>query len=138
MSFPADPLRHNSRFAHHDPQTQRQLWRLHRLFMWGRWLVVIVLWIVIAPISLWLVRDELALMADYFTWVSLRYAIAYNRIPFMGLGFCIGMTLAVLVWQSRNIIWGVSDHDIHQLEKSLKAIHQRGPSHPLWRLVCRD
>jgi hypothetical protein len=138
MSLPADPLLHNPRFARHDRQTQRQLRRLHRLSVWARWVVVIVLWILVAPLCLWSLRDELALLSDYFTWVALRYAIAYNRIPSMGLGFCMAMTLAALIWQSRNIIWGVSDDHVQHLEKTLKEIHQKGDRHPLWALICRD
>jgi hypothetical protein len=88
--------------------TQLEISRLHRRQVYRRWLTVGLCWLVLAPLSLWAVRDELALMHDYFTWVALRYAIAYNRLPAIGLGFCIAITISTLVWQSCNILFGFS------------------------------
>ena len=82
--------------------------RLHRRQVYRRWLTVGLCWLVLAPLSLWAVRSELAMMHNYFTWVALRYAIAYNRIPAFGLAFCIAITLSTLVWQSCNILFGFS------------------------------
>jgi hypothetical protein len=90
------------------PPSQIEINRLHRRQVYRRWLAVGLCWLVLAPLSLWAVRDELALMHRYFTWTALRYAIAYNRIPAIGLAFCIAITISTLVWQSRNILFGLS------------------------------
>ena len=82
--------------------------RLHRRQVYRRWLAVGLCWLVLAPVSLWAVRSELAMMHNYFTWVALRYAIAYNRISALGLAFCIAITISTLVWQSCNILFGFS------------------------------
>ncbi len=40
----------------------------------------------------------------HFTWVALRYAIAFNRLPALGLSFCIGLTVATLISHSRSLV----------------------------------
>lgn len=130
-SAPDNPIRH-------DPAFRRELERLHRLTVYGRWGTVCLLWLLLAPLSLWSLRSEFALWVDYFTWTAVRYAIAYNPIPAFCLSLCIGMTVAVLLWQSRNILWGISDRQAKRLEKQLLQIRQQGPSHPLWRWVMNE
>jgi hypothetical protein len=127
-SAPDNPIRY-------DPAFRQELERLHRLTVYGRWGTVCLLWLLLAPLSLWSLRSEFALWADYFTWTAVRYAIAYNPLPAFCLSLCIGMTVAVLLWQSRNILWGISDRQTKRLEKQLLQIRQQGPSHPLWRWV---
>ena len=39
----------------------------------------------------------------HFTWVALRYAIAFNRLPALGLSFCIGLTVATLIGHSHSL-----------------------------------
>lgn len=119
-----------------DPLFQQQIERLHRLTVYGRWSIVALLWISLAPICLWQLRAEIALWQDYFTWTAVRYTIAYNRLPTLGLAFCIGATLAVLVWQSRTILLGVAPEDAQRLGKQVLKIRQQGKSHPLWKWVC--
>ncbi|NJN57050.1 MAG: hypothetical protein HC879_05870 [Leptolyngbyaceae cyanobacterium SL_5_9] len=120
------------------PAFHQELERLHRLTVYGRWGTVCLLWLLLAPPSLWALRSEFALWIDYFTWTAVRYTIAYNPIPAFCLSLCIGMTVAVLLWQSRNILWGISDRQTKRLERQLLQIRQQGPSHPLWRWVIND
>lgn len=131
------PFSSSSSSLDNDPIFQAEVQRLHELTVYGRWLVVGLLWLSVAPLSLWGLRREIALCLENFTWAAVRYGLLYNRLPAIGLGLCMGMTLAVLVWQSRNILLGLPRKEQLRLEQQVRRIRQQGPSHPLWRLVCR-
>jgi hypothetical protein len=119
-----------------DPVFAQQIQKLHRLTVYGRWLFSSCLWLIIAPFCLWDLRVEISLLQDYFTWVGLRYALIFHPLATLGLGFCIGMTLSVLVWQSRNIIWGLPLQEQERLKEQVSRIRQQGSTHPLWKWVC--
>ena len=123
--------------ANLDPIFKQQLQRLHRLTVYGRWLFVILLWVSIGFLSLRGLRLEIVLWRQYFTWVAVRYGLYYNPVSTVGLAFCIGMTVSVLVWQSRNILMGLPRPEIRRLEQQVCRIRQQGPSHPLWKWVCQ-
>ncbi|MFQ4146837.1 hypothetical protein [Chlorogloeopsis sp. ULAP02] len=114
----------------------KQVQRLHRLTVYGRWLFVGFLWLTIAPVSLWHLREEIVLWRQYFTWVAVRYGLAYHPIATVGLALCIGMTVAILIWQSRNILLGLPQQEKQRLEQQVYRIRQQGPSHPLWKWIC--
>jgi hypothetical protein len=118
-----------------DPQLVNQMQKLHQLTVYGRWFFVLLLWLSIAPWSLWSLRSEIFLGRDYFTWVLVRYAIVYNRLPIFALGFCVAMTTAVLVWQSRNILFGLPKAEKQRLQQQVIRISQQGQSHPLWKFI---
>ncbi|OAB57834.1 hypothetical protein AY600_16870 [Phormidium willei BDU 130791] len=121
-----------------DPQPstfQQQLHRLHRLTVVARWLLVILLWLSLGLISLWTLRPEIALWLDHFTWVALWYAFRHYPWAALGLSICVGWTVSVLVWQSRNIIWGMPDLERRRLEHQLWRIRANGTQHPLWKWV---
>jgi hypothetical protein len=119
-----------------DPIFQQQVQRLHHFTVYSRWLLVAALWVLIAPISLWALRSEFALWRDYFTWTAVRYTIVYNRLPALGLILCIALTIAILVWQSRNILRGMPQEYVQRLEEQVLQIRRQGKSHPLWKWVC--
>ena len=123
--------------GNNDPNFKHQVQRLYQLTVYGRWLVVGLLWLSIGALSLWSLRPEIALWRQHFTWVAVRYGLAYNRLPTLGLALCIGMTTAVLVWQSRNILWGMPHKEQKRLEQQVRRIRQQGSTHPLWKLVCQ-
>lgn len=116
---------------------REQVQRLHQVRIYIRWLFVGLLWITVGALSLWNLRAEIALWLDYFTWEAVRYGLAFHRLAAMGLGFCLGSTTAVLLWQSSNILWGMPPHEKQQLEQQVRRIRKQGPSHPLWKWVCR-
>ncbi len=120
-----------------DPTFKQQVQRLHYLTVYGRWLFVTLLWSSIGSLSLWGLRSEIALWRQYFTWAAVRYGLYYNPLPTFGLAFCIGMTVAVLVWQSRNILLGLPRPEQRRLEEQVYRIRQQGSSHPLWKWVCQ-
>jgi hypothetical protein len=40
-----------------------------------------------------------------------------------------------LVWQSRNIIWGIPNKEQQRLTQQVGNIRKQGSSHPLWKWV---
>ncbi|MBD2497360.1 hypothetical protein [Nostoc sp. FACHB-280] len=120
-----------------DPSFAKQVQKLHQLTVYGRWLFVAFLWLLIAPVSLWNLRSEIALWQQYFTWVAVRYGLISHPLSTLGLSFCIAMTVSVLVWQSRNILMGLPQLEKERLEKQVCRIRQQGPSHPLWKFICQ-
>jgi hypothetical protein len=120
-----------------DPTTELQLQRLHRLTVYSRWLVVLLLWLTVGAWSLWQLSYNIGLMQEHFTWAALRYGLHFNPLPTLGLSLCIGMTAAVLVWQSRNILYGLPAAEKERLIAQLRRIINQGESHPLWKWVCQ-
>jgi hypothetical protein len=121
-----------------DITLQDQIVRLHRLTVYGRWSFVLFLWLTVAPLSLWGLRYPISLLREYFTWSAVRYGLAYHPISAIGLSLCIGMTVAVLIWQSRNILLGLPDKDKQRLARQVQRIRQQGRSHPLWQWICHE
>ena len=120
----------------HDSQFLDQIERLHHIFVVGRWVIVILMWIFIGSISAWSLRHEFAMVSERFTWAALRYGLAFNIWSTMGLAICIGPTVALLVWQTRNILFGLPKPELARLEKYVLKIREQGKSHPLWSYVC--
>ncbi len=116
-----------------DPQFEQAIQRLHQWMLWGRWIVVLILWLSIAPLSVYALRSEVSLWLDYFTWAALRYGLAFNPVPTLGLALCLASLLSALLWQSQHALLGISDRERQRLLRRVQRIHQQGPSHPLWR-----
>jgi hypothetical protein len=119
----------------YDPELTQQMQRLHRLMVYVRWLLVIVSWLVITPIVLWQLREEIALLQSHFTFAAVRYALIFNPSCAIALSWCLGVTIAVLLWQSSNILFGFSPQYRDYLEKQVRQINKKGKSHPLWRWI---
>jgi hypothetical protein len=118
-----------------DPALQTAIDRLYRLTIYGRWLTVTGLWLTVGAASLWGLRYPITLLQQHFTWSAVRYGLANNPIPAIGLGLCIGLTLAILLWQSRNIVFGLHPSEQTRLHKAVTQIQQQGQTHPLWKWV---
>lgn len=112
-----------------------QVARLHQLTVYGRWLFVLVSWLTLGFYALWQLKEEIALWFDYFTWAAVYYGFYFNLVPTLCLAFCVATTISVLVWQSRNIIWGLPASEQRQLARSVQKIQAAGKKHPLWRWV---
>ena len=115
-----------------------QVDKLHRLTVYGRWGLLVLIWAIVGLPSLWGLRADIELMFAHFTWASLRYTLSlyYSPVPTMGLIFCISMTTGVLVWQSRNILFGMPPEERNRLEQQVLRIRQQGQSHPMWKWIC--
>jgi len=118
-----------------DLSSQGDLARLHRLTVCSRWALALVLWLTIGTLSLWTLRRDFALLVEHFTWVAVRYGLIHNPLAGLGLGLCVGMTTATLVWQTRNILLGLPHREQQRLEQQLCHIRKRGPTHPLWKWI---
>lgn len=121
-----------------DPLLERQVQRLIEVQTYLRWLFDIFLWLTVGTASIWALRSDIELWVAAFTWAAVRITLAYNRLPMMGLGICVAMTLATLVWQSSIILWGVNQREKRSLVDQVKRIKEKGKSHPLWRWVCEE
>ncbi len=119
-----------------DPIFKQQVQKLYQLIVYGRWLVVVLLWLSVGSISLWGLRSEIALWLQYFTWVAVRFGLYYNPLSTLGLTFCIVMTISVIIWQIRNILLGLPPQEQRRLEQQVHKIRQQGATHPLWRWIC--
>lgn len=114
-----------------DSQLERL--RGHVLRRW--WQSVVGLWLTVGLASLWALRHEIPTLQQYFTWTAVRYAFVYNRLAALGLGLCVGLTVALLVGESRHILFGLSQEERRRLERLRAKIQHQGPSHPLWRYL---
>lgn len=83
------------------------------------WLSVLGLWVTVGAASLWGLRRTWSQLSDYFTWAALRYGLGFNRLPALGLGLCVGLTVALLVKESRFLLYGLSKKERGDLEKAL-------------------
>lgn len=117
---------------------ERQVQRLIEVQTYLRWIFDAFLWLTVGTASIWALRSEIELWIAAFTWAAVRMSLVYNRLPMLGLGICIAMTLATLVWQSSIILWGVSPREKRSLINQVKSIRETGQSHPLWRWVCEE
>lgn len=118
-----------------DPNLRKQVKKLHQLTVYARWLSVLFCWLTLGTFGLWGLRAEIQRLFDYFTWAALRYSLSFNLGPSLCLSLCIGLTASVLVWQSRNIIWGLPLKERYRLQQQVKKILASGTSHPLSKWI---
>ena len=114
---------------------QHQVARLHQLTVYTRWLFVLFSWLTLGFYALCNLKEEISLWLDYFTWAAVYYGFHFNFLPTLCLAFCVATTMSVLVWQSRNLIWGLPRQEKQQLEQRVEKILARGKKHPLWKWI---
>lgn len=119
-----------------DSELYHAVVRLHQLTVLGRWCFVLLLWLTVGTVSIWQMIPNIRLTLEHFTWASVRMAFRYNYWAGIGLTLCVALTFSVLLWQSRNIVFGLPTLDQKRLVERLLRIRQQGPSHPLWKWVC--
>ncbi|MEL6260523.1 MAG: hypothetical protein AAFQ40_02535 [Cyanobacteria bacterium J06623_5] len=108
---------------------------LRQAMMRSWWWLCLGLWLTVGLASLWWLRSDLQELFDYFTWSAVRYMLYYERLAGMGIGLCFGLTLALLLSESRQILWGISEGEYARLLSNLQKIHAQGPSHPQWKII---
>jgi hypothetical protein len=121
-----------------DPLLERQVQRLIEVQTYLRWIFDGFLWLTLGTASIWALRSDIELWIATFTWAAVRISLAFHRLPFLGLGICVAMTLSTLVWQSSIILWGINQREKRSLIDQVKRIKDKGKSHPLWRWVCEE
>ncbi|NJN21700.1 MAG: hypothetical protein HC812_11625 [Leptolyngbya sp. RL_3_1] len=102
-----------------------QLEQLWRRWMTRWWWMTLGLWSTVGTTSLWSLRPTFEQLRAYFTWTAIRYGLAFNRPAAVGLGLCLGVTVALLVRESRHLVWGLNRRDRAQLTRSLHHSHRR-------------
>ena len=117
------------------PRRMQELEALRQAMMQNWWRICLGLWLTIGLSCLWWVRGDLIEISEYFTWAAVRSIFLYNRPAGMGIALCIGVTFALLVSESRQILWGMSADERSRLSAQLDRIHQQGESHPQWHLI---
>lgn len=120
------------------PSYPEPLVRLRGIMLRRWWTISGLLWLTVAPLSLWSLRPDIARLQQYFTWSAVRLGLAYNRPAAVGLGLCLGLTVALLVAESRYMLFGFTPAERQRLEKLCDRITAQGPSHPLWQKLPRD
>lgn len=121
-----------------DVLLERQVQRLIVVQTYLRWIFDLFLWLTLGTASIWALRADIELWIATFTWAAVRITLAYNRLPMLGIGLCVAMTLATLVWQSSIIIWGINPREKRSLLQQIDRIKQKGRDHWLWRWVCEE
>jgi hypothetical protein len=121
-----------------DPIFKNQMVNLYRLNVYGRWLVIGLLWLTVGVYSLWELRYPISLIQEQFTWAAVKYGLMFQPIPALGLCLCVGVMTGTLVWQSRNMLWGISKKEHQQLIKQVGEIRKQGDVHPLWKWVVKS
>ncbi|WOD40785.1 hypothetical protein [Nodosilinea sp. E11] len=115
-----------------------RLERLRVIILRRWWVISGLLWLTVGSLSLWSLRPDIALLRQYFTWSAVRLGLAYNRLAALGLGLCVGLTVALLIAESRYILFGLTKAEQQRLERLDHRIEAQGPSHPLWQQLYRD
>jgi hypothetical protein len=121
-----------------DPIFKNQIDNLYRLNVYGRWAVISLMWLTIGAYSLWELRYPISLIQEDFTWAAVKYGLVFEPIPALGLCLCVGLMTGTLVWQSRNIIWGIPKKERQRLTQQVANIRKQGNSHPLWKFVVKS
>jgi len=121
-----------------DQLLERQVQRLIEVQTYLRWMFDVFLWLTVGTASIWALRSDIELWIAAFTWAAVRMSLISNRLPMLGLGLCVAMTLATLVWQSSIILWGVNQRERRSLIQQVQKIQEQGKSHLLWRWVCEE
>jgi hypothetical protein len=121
-----------------DPIFKNQIDNLYHLNVRFRWLLIGLLWLTIGAYSLWELRYPISLIQEDFTWAAVKYGLIGQQLPALGLCLCVGMMTGTLVWQSRNLIWGIPNKEQQRLIQQVCHIRQQGSSHPLWKWVVRE
>lgn len=105
-----------------------QILAVRRTWM-RRWcLVTLSLWVTVGALSLWSLRRTFHQLADYFTWAAIKYGLAFNRPAAIGLGLCVGLTVALLFKESRFLLFGLTHRERKMLERAVQKQRHRSAS----------
>jgi hypothetical protein len=109
--------------------------KYYQLIVVRQWKIVLICWLTLGIFSFWELRAEFKLWAEYFTWSAVRYALVYHRLSAICLSICIGLTLGLLIRQSKEILWGFSDQEKYRLQQEVDKIFEQGQTHPFYKFL---
>jgi hypothetical protein len=115
------------------PPLRQAVIRLHAWEQRRRWILVALLWLLVVPFCLWLLRARISLLLEYFTWSGLRYGLAFNQVAAMGLLATLLLTLTSVWSRWFYSHYGLAATEVRRLERLALRIQARGEGHPLWR-----
>jgi hypothetical protein len=138
VNSPEDATSESNSNIELDPVFKNQLNNLYRLTVAVRWLTILLLWLTVGIYSLWELRYPISLIQEDFTWAAVKYGLIFQPIPGFGLCLCVMLTTTSLLWQSRNLIWGIPKKERQRLIKQVTRIRKQGSSHPLWKWVVES
>ena len=121
-----------------DGAIAQEIEKLRQQTMRTWWQVCLALWLTVGLLSFWWLRSEFYELTEYFTWAAVRAAIYFERIPSLGLITCIGLTVGLLLSESRQILFGISRSERSRLHAQRNKIREQGPTHPQWKVICAD
>ncbi|MGB3765701.1 MAG: hypothetical protein WA947_04010 [Phormidesmis sp.] len=136
---PPDPLSDSSSGSVQDAEeVTRAIEALRRQMMQDWWRVCLALWLTVGLISLWWLRSDFQELREYFTWAAVRATIVFKRVPSVGLIACFAVTFGLLLSESRQILFGLSEGERSRLLTQLNKINEQGPSHPQWKVIAPE
>ncbi|MGF1460805.1 MAG: hypothetical protein ACFBSG_17485 [Leptolyngbyaceae cyanobacterium] len=100
-------------------ETDERLLALRRRWLRRWWMFSLFLWASVGTVSIWSLRRTWHQLADYFTWAALRYGLAFHRLAAIGLGLCLGLTVVLLIKETRYFLFGLSKQERQTLEEAL-------------------
>ncbi|NJR69670.1 MAG: hypothetical protein HC771_14160 [Synechococcales cyanobacterium CRU_2_2] len=121
-----------------EPELKEPVQRLYHAQQQQRWRLVLLLWWGGVPLSLWGLRQTLALLWEYFTWSALRYGLIYHPISALGLLVTVLLTLTSAFAELGFRRWGYSGQEVRRLKRQVERIRAKGEKHPLWAKVWGD
>jgi hypothetical protein len=105
---------------------------VYRYTVIGRWFMVLLIWLGLGIPALWFLRDDIHLWRQQFTWVAVWYGLHTHPWSSFALGLCLGMLLSTLVWQSRNILWGLPASELDRLRRYAQHLERQRTRSTLW------
>ncbi|MGA1408989.1 MAG: hypothetical protein ACO37W_04540 [Prochlorotrichaceae cyanobacterium] len=121
-----------------DPHLALAVKRLHRVQVTARWVLNGLVSLVAIPFGLWDLWAEIQLWRQHFTWVAVRYGLAFHPWATLAIVTSVALVTATLVWHSRNIIWGLPQKEQYRLQQQALKIREKGKRLLLWRWVWQD
>lgn len=119
-----------------DEEVARAIEALRQQMMRDWWRVCLGLWLTIGLLSLWWLRSDFRELSEYFTWAAVRATIYFERVPSVGLISCFAITFGLLLSESRQILFGLSEGERSRLLAQLNKINEQGSSHPQWKVIA--
>lgn len=110
--------------------------RLHHFYRQIQYRGLGLIWLVVGLPCLWQLRLEIRRMIEFFTWASVKYALFYKpQWPSIGVLFCLGFTLYVLISHCRYELLGLMPSERDLLESQVNWIRRLPSQNRLRRQV---
>ena len=116
--------------------SEREIKKLYRLHIYGRWLIVFVCCLLILPWSIWQLEESISLCLEHCTWATIRLGMEFHPLATVGISFCLGLITSVLLWQSSSILrGGLSERQKYYLTQKIIKIRQKGGQYWLYNWI---